>query len=124
MIEIHYTSLTSQGVQHRVFYLDGHPSREQPHPTGLNFGEQKGTGVFSLVIALPPMYIFIVFFKTIQDSISPVWEEPFRFLIHDPKYQELDIEVLNLMGCKLFFFSALWIDKSIASEIDVSQGFY
>ena len=22
-----------------------------------------------------------------------MWEEPFRFLIHDPKYQELDIEV-------------------------------
>ena len=63
VIEIYYASLTSQGVQHRVFYLDGHPSREQPHPTGLNFGEQKGTGVFSLVIALPPMYIFIVFLR-------------------------------------------------------------
>ncbi|CAH3120834.1 unnamed protein product [Porites lobata] len=33
--------------------------------------------------------------KTIQDSISPVWEEPFRFLIHDPKYQELDIEIID-----------------------------
>ncbi|XP_031566724.1 extended synaptotagmin-2-A-like isoform X2 [Actinia tenebrosa] len=33
--------------------------------------------------------------KTIQDSISPVWEEPFRFSIHDPKYQELDIEVFD-----------------------------
>lgn len=31
--------------------------------------------------------------QTIQDSISPVWEEPFRFMIHDPNYQELDIEV-------------------------------
>ncbi|EDO32931.1 predicted protein [Nematostella vectensis] len=33
--------------------------------------------------------------KTITDSISPVWEEPFRFLIHDPKYQELNIEVFD-----------------------------
>ena len=27
-------SLTSQGVQHRVLYRDGHPSRYQPRPTG------------------------------------------------------------------------------------------
>ncbi|XP_020611586.1 extended synaptotagmin-2-like isoform X2 [Orbicella faveolata] len=33
--------------------------------------------------------------KTIQDSNSPVWEEPFRFMIHDPKYQELDIEIID-----------------------------
>ena len=46
VIDVHYTSLTSQGVQHRVFYVDGHPSRYQPRPTGLNFGEQTGTGVF------------------------------------------------------------------------------
>ena len=55
MIDVHYASLTSQGVQHRVFYLDGHPSRYQPRPTGLNFGEQTGTGVFPLVIAVPPL---------------------------------------------------------------------
>ena len=54
VIDVHYASLTSQGVQHRVFCLDGHPSRYQPHPTGLNFGEQTGTGVFPLVIAVPP----------------------------------------------------------------------
>ena len=53
MIDVHYASLTSQGVQHRVLYLDGHPSRYQPRPTGLNFGEQTGTGVFPLVIAVP-----------------------------------------------------------------------
>ena len=53
MIDVHYASLTSQGVHHRVFYLDGHPSRYQPRPTGLNFGEQTGTGVFPLVIAVP-----------------------------------------------------------------------
>ena len=53
MIDVHYASLTSQAVQHRVFYLDGHPSRYQPRPTGLNFGEQTGTGVFPLVIAVP-----------------------------------------------------------------------
>ena len=45
VIDVHCTSLTSQGVQHRVFYLDGHPSRYQPRPTGLNFGEQTGTSV-------------------------------------------------------------------------------
>ena len=54
VIDVHYASLTSQGVQHRVFYRDGHPSRYQPRPTGLNFGEHTGTGVFPLVIAVPP----------------------------------------------------------------------
>ena len=54
VIDVHCASLTSQRVQHRVFCLDGHhPSRYQPHPTGLNFGEQTGTGVFPLVIAGP-----------------------------------------------------------------------
>ena len=53
MIDVHYASLTSQGVQHRVIYLDGHPSRYQPRPTGFNFGEQTGTGVFPLVIGVP-----------------------------------------------------------------------
>ena len=53
MIDVHCASLTSQGVQHRVSYLDGCPSRYQPPPTGLNFGEQTGTGVFPLVIAVP-----------------------------------------------------------------------
>ena len=52
MIDVHYASLTSQGVQHTVFYRDGHPSRYQPRPTGLNFGEQTGTSVFPLVIAV------------------------------------------------------------------------
>ena len=52
VIDVHYASLTSQGVQHRVFYRDGHPSRYQPRPTGLNFGEQTGSGVFPLVIAV------------------------------------------------------------------------
>ena len=53
MIDVHYASLTSQGVQHRVFYLDGHPYRYQPRPTGHNFGKQTRTGVFYLVIAVP-----------------------------------------------------------------------
>ena len=61
VIDVHYASLTSQGVQHRVFYLDGHPSRYQPRPTGLNFGEQTGTGVFPLVIAvISYMYKYIL----------------------------------------------------------------
>ena len=39
---------TAQGL-----YPDGgHASRYQPRPTGLNFGEQTGTGVFPLVIAV------------------------------------------------------------------------
>ena len=45
VIDVHYASLTSQGVQHSVFYRDGHPSRYQHRPTGLNFGEQTGTAV-------------------------------------------------------------------------------
>ena len=53
VIDVHDASLTSQGVQHRVFYRDGHPSRYRPRPTGLNFGGQTGTGVFPLVIAVP-----------------------------------------------------------------------
>ena len=53
MNDVRYASLTSQGVQHRVLYRDGHPSRYQPSPTGLNFGEQPGTGIFPLVIAVP-----------------------------------------------------------------------
>ena len=53
VIDVHYASLTSQGLQHRVFYLDGNPSRYHPRPTGLHFGEQTGTGVFPLVIAVP-----------------------------------------------------------------------
>ena len=52
MIDVHYASLASRRVQHRVFYLDGHPSRYQPRPTRLNCGEQTGTGVFPLVIAV------------------------------------------------------------------------
>ena len=54
VIDVHYASLASPRVQHGVSYLDGHPSRYQPRPTGLNFGEQTETGVFPLVIAVPP----------------------------------------------------------------------
>ena len=59
MIDVHYASLTSQGVRHRVFYRDGYPSRCKPRLTGLNFGEQTGTGVFPLVIAIPLMKTMI-----------------------------------------------------------------
>ena len=44
VIDVHNASLTSHGVQQRVFYLDGHPPRYPPRPTGLNFGEQTGIG--------------------------------------------------------------------------------
>ena len=67
VVDVHYASLTSQGVQHRVFYLDGHPSRYQPRPTGLNFGEQTGTGV--LVIAVDKESFFII---AITDVIAIV----------------------------------------------------
>ena len=60
VIDVHYASLTSKGIQHRVFYLDCHPSRYQPRPTELNFGEQTGTGVFPLVMAIP-LQTFIQF---------------------------------------------------------------
>ena len=36
VIGVHYASLTTQVVQRRVLYVDGHPSRYQPRPTGLN----------------------------------------------------------------------------------------
>ena len=58
VIDVHYTSLTSRRVQHRVFYRDGHPSRYQPLPTGLNCGEQSGTGVFPLVVF--PLVIAVI----------------------------------------------------------------
>ena len=45
VIDVHFASLTSQGLQLSEFYQDGHPSRYQPRPTGLNSGEQTGTGV-------------------------------------------------------------------------------
>lgn len=64
--------------------------------------------------------------QTIQDSISPVWEEPFRFMIHDPNYQELDIEVqihplimaLVKKCCKIHViggFSHYLIEKQLSS---------
>ena len=59
MIDVHYASLTSQGVKHGLFYLDGHPFRYQPRPTGLNFGEETGIGVFPLVIAVPQITITV-----------------------------------------------------------------
>ena len=58
VIVVHYASLASRRVQHRVFYLDGHSSRYQPRPTGLKFGEQTGMGVFPLVIAVPEHHGF------------------------------------------------------------------
>ena len=57
VIDVHCASLTSQGVQHRVFYLDDHPSRYQLRPTGLNFGEQTETSVFPLVTAVPHAHV-------------------------------------------------------------------
>ena len=66
LIDIHYASLASQGVQHRVIYLDGHPSRYQPRPTELNFGEQTGTGVWMRL----KMQSVAYYYKTISMSVS------------------------------------------------------
>ena len=52
VIDVHYASLTFPRSTAQGIYLDGHPSRYQPRPTGLNFGEQTATGVFPLVIAV------------------------------------------------------------------------
>ena len=62
VIDVHYASLTSQGVQRRVFHLDGRPSRCQRRPTGFNFGEQTGIGVFPLVIAVTHVLVRYCFF--------------------------------------------------------------
>ena len=45
LCEDDYASLASKGVQHRLFPGDHPSSLYQPHPTGLNFGEQTGTSV-------------------------------------------------------------------------------
>ena len=66
--DVRYASLTSQGVQHRVLYRDGHPSRYQPRPTGLNFGEQTGTGVFPLVIAVPHLKVVVYLLSSSQST--------------------------------------------------------
>ena len=57
-------------ARHRVFYRDDHPSRYQPRPTGLIFGEQTGTGVFPLVIAVPLLVIAVPLFKLFYHSSS------------------------------------------------------
>ncbi|XP_020906062.1 extended synaptotagmin-3 isoform X3 [Exaiptasia diaphana] len=54
--------------------------------------------------------------KTIQDSISPVWEEPFRFLIHDPKYQELDFEVFDSVKEKSIGKLDVTLDRLLKDE--------
>ena len=85
MIDVQYASLTSQGVQHRVFYLDGHPSRYQPLPTGLNFGEQTGTGVFPLVIAVPLFHMLICAFCVLTFLLSGLLDaipEKYRHSLH------------------------------------------
>ena len=31
--------------------------------------------------------------NVVQDSTDPRWEQGFRFLVHDPNFQTLDVEV-------------------------------
>ena len=73
VIDVPYASLASRTVQHRVFYLDGHPSRYQPRPTGLNFGEQTGNGVFPLVIAVPHQKRCTCLTLTKRDALAWPW---------------------------------------------------
>ena len=80
VIDVHYASLTSQGAQRRVFHLDGHPSRCQRRPTGFNFGEQTGIGVFPLVIAVTHVlvrycFFFLLFFVLIHDLQCVIFRE-------------------------------------------------
>ena len=86
MIDVHYASLTSQGVQHGVFYLDGHPSRYQPRPRGLNFGEQMGTGIFPLVIAVPH---YALLHSSYLRPPGPGWKMP---SVTDTVYIHTDIQ--------------------------------
>ena len=81
MIDVHYANVASRRVQHRVFYLDGHPSRYQPRPTGLNFGEQTGTGVFPLVIAVHQTLCKIV---EIKIGGKTWFENLLKQLFHSP----------------------------------------
>ena len=69
MIDVHYASLTSQGVQNRILYLDGHPSRYQPPLTGLNCSEQMEIGVFPLVIAVP-LKVAEHSFRSVSDVVK------------------------------------------------------
>ena len=52
VIDVHYASLTFQGGQHRVFYLDGHPSRYQPRPTGLIYIHHRRSTSLALFLSL------------------------------------------------------------------------
>ena len=49
--DVQYASLTSQGVQHSVFHLDGHPSRYQPRQQDLTSVNRREPVFFPLMIA-------------------------------------------------------------------------
>ena len=40
--------------------------------------------------------------NVVNDSTDPRWEQGFRFLVHDPNFQDLDVTVKN---CKPTKFS-------------------
>ena len=60
------------------FNRDGHPSRYQPRPTALNFGEHMGTGVFPLMIAVP-----------LANRSSRKWQEVSSYFRELPELLEL-----------------------------------
>ena len=49
--------------------------------------------------------------NVVQDSTDPRWEQGFRFLVHDPNFQTLDVEVTLLV-----LFSLLWIFKKYSDQ--------
>ena len=67
------------------FYLDGHPSRYQPRPTGLNFGEQTGTGVFPLVIAVPLLFQTLILQHHFQREVQAIKVFKCHFLLCSSK---------------------------------------
>ena len=80
VIDVHYASLTSHGVQHRVFYLDGHPSRYQPRPTtttieSFPIPSLKISGYFSFNVSLfmDKSVVSLIFMPTLAFLPSKGW---------------------------------------------------
>ena len=43
----------------------------------------------------------VQFFQVVEDTVNPVWDEFYRFLVFNAKYQELNIEVIKIYFCYL-----------------------
>ena len=76
VIDVHYASLTSQAVQHGVFYFDGHPSRYQPRPTSVNrrepvfpFGDNRTSRITAKFVRITKMTGLCAFPLTVTLNI-------------------------------------------------------